>query len=119
MEATLRKEINAILLYGGGSGGSNPPPGINEHDGKKQIPLSCRVLIEGDQMEFCSKCKVLMFPKGDMLICNNCGATKKKTGASILVVKCRQKEVIIFDRRYGEDIANEAKRLARQNRKSR
>ena len=43
-------------------------------------------------MEFCSKCKILMIPKGNIFVCSSCGAEKKRTGCSVIVQKQRHHE---------------------------
>jgi DNA-directed RNA polymerase subunit M len=46
---------------------------------------------------FCPHCKVLMYPKGDVLYCRKCGFEKKKQGSTIVVSKQTQKEVTIIE----------------------
>ena len=63
-------------------------------------------------MEFCPKCKVLMFPKGDIFICNTCGAKKKKREVLLLWRnKNRKKQSslkrrLIFFRKHGLSARN-------------
>ena len=48
-------------------------------------------------MMFCPKCKSLMFPKGDMFVCDKCGFKKKKNGSTIIVSKQKEKEVTVLE----------------------
>ncbi len=50
-------------------------------------------------MEYCPKCKCLMFPKGDKLVCQMCGAEKKKSGSSIMVEKQKMKETVVLEKK--------------------
>jgi len=46
---------------------------------------------------FCPKCKALMYPKDDNIICRQCGFKKKKTGSNIVVNKQKEKEITILE----------------------
>ena len=46
---------------------------------------------------FCTKCKVLMYPRDDLFVCNKCGFKKKKSGSSVVVSKQEKKEVTIIE----------------------
>ena len=46
---------------------------------------------------FCPKCKVLMYPKGDVFYCKKCGLEKKKKGKNVVVTKQKEKEVTIIE----------------------
>lgn len=46
---------------------------------------------------FCSKCRVLMYPKDNFFVCNKCGRKVKKTGTNIVVSKQEKKEVTIIE----------------------
>jgi DNA-directed RNA polymerase subunit M len=48
-------------------------------------------------MMFCPKCKALMYPKDEFIICNKCGFKKKKSGSSVVVSKQEEKEVTIIE----------------------
>lgn len=48
-------------------------------------------------MEFCPKCKSLMYPKGDNFVCNKCGFEKKKKGSNIVVTEKIEKEVTFIE----------------------
>ena len=50
-------------------------------------------------MVFCPKCKALMFPQGDVFVCNKCGHTKGKTGSSIVVEKQIEKETVVLEKK--------------------
>ena len=50
-------------------------------------------------MEYCPKCKCLMFPKGDMLVCQKCGAETKKSGSAIVVEKQKMKETVVLEKK--------------------
>lgn len=52
---------------------------------------------------FCSKCRALMYPEGDLFICKKCGNKTKKSGSSIVVTKQKEKEVAILE---DKDVAN-------------
>ena len=42
---------------------------------------------------FCPKCKGLMYPKEDSIICKRCGYTEEKKGKTIVVTKQKEKEL--------------------------
>jgi len=46
---------------------------------------------------FCPKCRALMYPKGDLIVCNKCGFKKKKEGSNIVVSEQNKKEVAVID----------------------
>lgn len=46
---------------------------------------------------FCPKCKSLMYPKEDILVCKKCGFKKEKTGSTVVVTKQTKKEVPILE----------------------
>jgi len=46
---------------------------------------------------FCPKCKSLMYPKDDTLVCNKCGFKKKKSGSNVVVSKQKKKEVTVLE----------------------
>ena len=46
---------------------------------------------------FCPKCKSLMFPEGDVFVCNKCGYKKGKKGSNIVVSKQEEKEVAVLE----------------------
>ena len=48
-------------------------------------------------MEFCSKCKALMYPEGDTLVCRKCGHKKKKKGSNVVVSHQEEKEVTLIE----------------------
>ncbi len=43
-------------------------------------------------MEFCPKCKSMMFPKGDQLECRKCGHIKSKDGSEELLSRTEREE---------------------------
>ena len=53
---------------------------------------------------FCPKCKGLMYPKGDFIVCNKCGFKKRKTGSNIVVNKQEKKEVTVIDGKQVNDV---------------
>ena len=46
---------------------------------------------------FCPKCKALMYPKDDVLVCNKCGFEKKKVGSNVVVSKTKKREIAILE----------------------
>jgi DNA-directed RNA polymerase subunit M len=46
---------------------------------------------------FCPKCRALLYPKEDYLICKKCGFKKKKKGENIVVSEQEKKEVAVID----------------------
>jgi transcription factor S len=46
---------------------------------------------------FCPKCKSLMYPQGDQLVCNKCGYKQKKKGSNVVVTERRKKEVTVIE----------------------
>lgn len=48
-------------------------------------------------MQFCPKCKVLMYPDGDDFICRKCGNKKKKKGSNVVVSHQEEKEVTLIE----------------------
>ncbi|MBS3778236.1 MAG: transcription factor S [Candidatus Thermoplasmatota archaeon] len=46
---------------------------------------------------FCPKCKSLMYPDGEELVCKNCGYKQKKKGSNVVVTKQRKKEVTVIE----------------------
>ena len=50
-------------------------------------------------MEFCPKCKSLMFPKDGKLVCGKCGAVGKDKGGSIVVEKQQHKETVVLEKK--------------------
>ena len=46
---------------------------------------------------FCPKCKALMYPSGNDIVCKKCGYKKKKTGSNIVVEKQEEKEITLIE----------------------
>ena len=46
---------------------------------------------------FCSKCKGLMYPKNDLLVCKKCGFKIKKSGSTVVVTKQEKKDLEILE----------------------
>ena len=46
---------------------------------------------------FCPKCKSLMYPQGDFLVCKKCGNKLNKTGKKLIVSKQEKKELEILE----------------------
>jgi len=46
---------------------------------------------------FCPNCKALMYPKGNIMVCNKCGHELKKKGANVVVTKQKKKEVTLIE----------------------
>ena len=42
---------------------------------------------------FCEKCKSLMYPDNEFMVCRKCGFKKEKKGTNIVVSKQKKKEV--------------------------
>lgn len=50
-------------------------------------------------MEFCKKCKLLMYPQGDQFVCLKCGAEADRNGNHIIVEKQQEKEIQVLEKR--------------------
>jgi len=48
-------------------------------------------------MAFCPKCRALMYPDGDFILCRKCGFKKKKGEASVVVSHQEEKEVTLIE----------------------
>ncbi len=46
---------------------------------------------------FCPKCKALMYPEGDFIVCRKCGFKKKKEGRTVVVNEQKEKEVTLIE----------------------
>lgn len=46
---------------------------------------------------FCPKCKALMYPKEDSIICYKCGYKTKKQGSNVVVSKQEKKEITLIE----------------------
>jgi DNA-directed RNA polymerase subunit M len=46
---------------------------------------------------FCPKCKALMYPKDDKIVCNKCGFEKKRSGSTVVVTKQTKKELTLIE----------------------
>jgi transcription factor S len=46
---------------------------------------------------FCPKCKGLMYPKQEDIVCKKCGFKMKKTGSTIVVSKQKEKETTLIE----------------------
>ena len=46
---------------------------------------------------FCEKCKSLMYPEKEYIICRKCGFKKKKKGSNIVISKQKEKKVTFID----------------------
>ena len=46
---------------------------------------------------FCPRCKVLMYPENEYIVCKKCGFKKKKEGSSIVVDKQKEKDVTFIE----------------------
>ena len=53
-------------------------------------------------MKFCPKCKSMMVPKDDKLVCRNCGYEMEKGGEIILKQNRRTEEIAVID---GKEVA--------------
>jgi len=58
---------------------------------------------------FCPKCKALMYPQDDFMVCRKCGFKKKKKGSNIVVNKQEKKEVPIIENRDKDNILPKTK----------
>ena len=55
-------------------------------------------------MKFCPKCKSLMYPKGEKLICNKCGHSQDKKGISVVTSQRKVKEVTIIEDKNSHNV---------------
>lgn len=46
---------------------------------------------------FCPKCKGLMYPKNDLIICKKCGFEKKISGSNVVVNEQKEKTIEILE----------------------
>jgi len=46
---------------------------------------------------FCEKCKALMYPVKEYIVCRRCGFKKKKKGSNIVISKQKEKKVTFID----------------------
>ena len=46
---------------------------------------------------FCPKCKSLMYPEKDIIVCRKCGYKKNKIGKNIVVTKQKEKELTFVE----------------------
>ncbi len=53
---------------------------------------------------FCPKCKALMYPDGDFIVCRKCGFKKKKEGKTIVVNKQKEKEITFIEENEKSDV---------------
>ncbi|HID26211.1 MAG TPA: transcription factor S [Thermoplasmata archaeon] len=45
----------------------------------------------------CPKCKMLMYPRGDELVCKKCGYSRKKGESRIFSIKRREREIPVVE----------------------
>lgn len=51
-------------------------------------------------MEYCEKCKCMMFPKAGKFVCPKCNAEKSTTGGSdVIVEKQKTKETVVLEKK--------------------
>jgi len=50
---------------------------------------------------FCPKCKSLMYPKDNNIVCRKCGYKKDKKGKTIVVTKQKEKELTLLEEDSG------------------
>jgi DNA-directed RNA polymerase subunit M len=63
-------------------------------------------------MKFCPKCKSLMYPKGEKVVCNKCGYTQEKKGKSVVVKHQRkEKEVTLIESRDNLNVLPKTKKI--------
>jgi len=53
---------------------------------------------------FCPKCKALMYPEGDFIVCRKCGFKRKKEGKTIVVNKQEEKEITFIEENEKSDV---------------
>ena len=53
---------------------------------------------------FCPKCKALMYPSEDTLICKKCGFEKKKSGTNVVVTEQKKKEITFIENKEINDV---------------
>ncbi len=58
---------------------------------------------------FCPKCKVLMYPSGDKIVCRKCGYEKKKRGSNIVVEKQEKKEITVIEEKDNKSVLPKTK----------
>jgi DNA-directed RNA polymerase subunit M len=46
---------------------------------------------------FCPKCKALMYPAGDEIVCKKCGFKRGKPGSNVVITKQEEKEVTLIE----------------------
>jgi len=58
---------------------------------------------------FCPKCRALMYPKQDFIVCNKCGYKTKKEKSNIVVSKQEKKEVTLIEEKDKENVLPKTK----------
>jgi len=58
---------------------------------------------------FCPKCKALMYPEGDFIVCRKCGFKKKKEGRTVVVNEQKEKEVTLIEDNEKVDVLPKTK----------
>ena len=63
-------------------------------------------------MKFCPKCKSLMYPKDEKVVCNKCGYTEEKKGKSVVVKHQRkEKEVTLIENGENLNVLPKTKKI--------
>ena len=60
---------------------------------------------------FCEKCRALMYPDGEFLVCRKCGLKKKKKGSNVVVSKQKEKEVTFIEDKAKSNVLPKTKVL--------
>ena len=60
---------------------------------------------------FCPKCKALMYPEKENIVCRKCGYQQEKTSKTVVVSKQNEKELTLVENNEIEDILPKTKNL--------
>jgi len=60
---------------------------------------------------FCPKCKALMYPKNNNIVCPKCGYKKEKVSKTVVVTEQKKKEITFIENNEIEDVLPKTKIL--------
>ena len=58
---------------------------------------------------FCPKCKGLMYPKEDSIVCKKCGYSENKKGKTIVLTKQKEKELTLLEDEDADNVLPKTK----------
>jgi DNA-directed RNA polymerase subunit M len=60
---------------------------------------------------FCEKCRALMYPDKEFLVCRKCGFKKEKKGSNVVVSEKKEKEVTFIEDKQKSNVLPKTKEL--------